>query len=133
MALTETYEHTILALGALALLMFCQLIIVDLVGIKQKHLPGASIEADHSSFLFRSSRAVANINESIGVFILLVLFCILSGASPQYTSYAAWGYVTARFFYTLCYYFNFQILRSICFSLSLFALLALFLIGLLKT
>lgn len=129
MDIVQGYEATILAVGTLACIMFGQLIVVDLVGIRKKHLPGAPVTADHSSFLFRASRAVANINESVGVFILTILFCLFAGGSAQYTAYAAWGFVVARFFYMLCYYFNLQVLRSVCFSLSLLNLLALLVIG----
>ncbi len=123
------YEDTILAMGCMAVLMFIQLIVADVVGIKAKHSPGSAVPSDHDNSLFRASRTMANTNESIAIFILSVLFCIYSNASPVYTAYAAWGFVTARAAYALCYYGNVQLLRSLVFGISLLFLLALLVIG----
>ena len=128
----EAYTAAISALGAMALLMFVQVIVVDVVGLRAKHSPGSAVEADHGNILFRVSRTVANTNESIAVFILALLFCVLSGASPAYTGYAAWAYVIARILFALCYYTNQQTLRSVCFGLSLFSLASLLVTGFLR-
>lgn len=125
------YESTFMALGAMALLMFVQLVFADLVGIKFKHLPGAAIPADHGKLLFRAARTVANTNESIAIFVLAVLFCIFSEAAANHTAYAAWAFVSARLLYALCYYGNVQLLRSVVFGISLLCLLALVVIGVL--
>ena len=92
----QPYNFTIAAIGGLAFLMFCQLIIADLIGIKSKHTPGGTIPTDHNNLLFRARRTMANTNESVGIFILAVIFCILSGSSPDATAYAAWAYVLSR-------------------------------------
>ncbi|MFT4520317.1 MAG: hypothetical protein ACI9JM_002719 [Halioglobus sp.] len=89
MEIAQMYQSTILALGAMALLMLVQLLFADLVGIKSKHIPGGLVPADHESLLFRSPRTVANTNESVIIFVLAVLFCVLSSASPSLTSYAS--------------------------------------------
>lgn len=123
------YENTILAMGAMALLMFVQLIFADLVGVRSKHTPGGLIPVDHEKLLFRSTRAVANTNESIAIFILASLFCIFSNASPIYTAYASWGFVVARLFYALFYYGNLRLCRSATFGISLLFLSALMVIG----
>jgi len=129
MELAQTYSMTVSAMGALAVLMFCQLLIADVLGIRAKHLPGSQIPADHENPLFRAGRAVANINESIAIFLLAVLFCVLSSASANGTGYAAWAFVIARLLYAVCYYLNLQLLRSVMFGLSLLAIAALLAIG----
>lgn len=129
MDIAQTYSYTVAAIGSLALLMLCQVLVSDVIGIRSKHPPGSTVPADHSSLLFRASRTVANTNESIAVFILAVIFCLLSGASPDTTAFAAWAYVVARFLYALCYYFNIQLLRSVMFGVSLLAIVALLVTG----
>ena len=124
------YESTILALGAMALLMFVQLIVADVVGIRSRHSPGSPVPADHKSLLFRSTRTVANTNESVAIFVLATIFCILSNASPVYTAYASWGFVAARLVYAVFYYSNLQLLRSVTFGISLLCLVALIVTGL---
>lgn len=127
-----TYKITIYSLAGLAALAIIQLLVADVIGIISKHVPGTPIVPDHSDRHFRASRAVANLNESVAVFILLVIFCIFSGASPAYTAIGAWGYVTARTVYAALYYLNLQTLRSITFGLSLVFLLSLLMTGLLR-
>lgn len=118
-----------MAVGASAVLLFIQLLIADVIGLKSKHLPGAEIPTDHGNPLFRASRTVANTNESIAIFILSIAFCILSGASAQMTGYCAWAFVAARSAYAICYYANIQLFRSIFFGLSLLSLAGLLFIG----
>ncbi|MEZ5570379.1 MAG: MAPEG family protein [Halioglobus sp.] len=124
------YESTVLALGAMAALMLVQLIVADVVGIRSKHSPGSAVPADHANLLFRSTRTVANTNESVAIFVLATLFCIYSSASPSYTAYAAWSFVASRAVYAVCYYGNLQLLRSVTFGIALLCLLALMAIGL---
>jgi uncharacterized MAPEG superfamily protein len=109
--------------------MFCQLLIADVIGIRSKHVPGSQVPSDHGNTLFRASRTVANTNESIAVFILAVLFCVLSGASASATGYAAWTFVIARFLYAVCYYANWQVPRSVMFGVSVLAIAALIILG----
>lgn len=123
------YESTIMAMGVMAGLMLLQLLIADAVGIKAKHSPGSAVVANHDDFLFRATRTVANTNESIAIFLLASLFCILAHANPAYTATAAWGFVVARAVYAACYYFDFRLLRSVIFGLSLLFLAALLVIG----
>lgn len=125
----ETYSTAVAALGFVAALMVLQLLVADVLGILRKHVPGAPVTADHSDALFRATRAVANTNESIAIFICAFLFCVFSSASPVYTAVAAWAYGVSRALYLLCYYVNLQIARSICFGFSLLALVVLLLVG----
>ncbi len=127
--LAQLYSSSIAALGVFTLLMLLQILAADVVGIMRKHPPGTPVAADHGNALFRVVRTVANTNESVAVFLGGLLFCVLSSASPQYTAYAAWAYVLARAFYTICYYANLQVLRSIGFGFSLLALAALLIVG----
>ncbi len=129
MEFVSEYSVAVSAVGVMALLLLIQVLVVDVVGLRSRHMPGSSIEANHDDLLFRVTRTVANSNESVAVFILAVLFCILSGASPDYSGYAAAGYVAARVAYAACYYSNLQTLRSVVFGLSLLFLAALIAVG----
>ena len=125
----HTYSSAIASLGGLAALMLVQLLISDVFGIVNKHVPGTPVEADHGNALFRVSRAVANTNESVAIFICALLYCTLGYAHPLYTAYLAWAFVLARALYALCYYTNLQTLRSLCFGVSLLILLAMLIVG----
>ena len=129
MEIAQTYASTVAALGTLSFLMLCQVLVVDVLGIRAGHQPGAQVPVDHDNLLFRASRTVANSNESIAVFILAALFCLLSGASPETTAYATWAYVAARLAFACCYYLNLKLFRSIMFGLSLLSVAALLVIG----
>lgn len=129
MEVAHMYESTIMALGAMALLMFLQLVFADVVGLRSKHTPGGAIPVDHKNILFRSARTVANTNESVSIFLLASIFCILSSASPAFTAYASSGFVISRLVYAIFYYTNMQLWRSVAFGISLLCLLALVAIG----
>ena len=126
MDLVHTYQSSIAGLGALVLLMFIQLVAADLIGVKNKHVPGSSIPSDHNLLLFRASRTVANTNESIGIFILAFLFAVLSGAAASVVAYSVWGYVITRLIYAIFYYLNLQTLRSVAFVFALLSIAVLF-------
>ncbi len=123
------YTLLVSATGFMALLLLVQVLVVDVLGLRAGHTPGTPVAPDHRDALFRATRTVANSNESIAVFILAVLFCIFSGASPDYSGYAAVAFVVARTLYAICYYGNLQILRSIVFGISLLSLAALIATG----
>ncbi len=123
------YESTILAMGVLAVLMLTQLLVADAVGIKAKHSPGSTVIPNHDDFLFRSTRTVANTNESIAIFLLASIFCIFSQANPTHTAIASWGFVASRAIYAACYYLDFRLLRSTSFGISLLFLVALLVVG----
>ena len=127
--LVESYSGAALALGAMAVVMLVQVLIADVVGIRRRHLPGSPVAADHADALFRVTRTVANTNESIAIFLAALLFCMLNGADPGHTTYGAWAFVASRIAYAACYYANVQLLRSVCFGLSLLSLLAILIIG----
>lgn len=132
MDIMQTYEVTIYAIGVMALLLFFQILVADVVGIVSKHTPGSAIDGGHGDLLFRVSRTVANSNESIAIFVLATLFCILTGASVTYTAYGAWGFVISRALYAICYYSNLQLLRSVMFGFSLLCLAGMLVVGFLQ-
>ena len=129
MDIITSYTYTVYAIASLASLMLVQLLIADIVGIRLKHIPGSTIPSDHNNFLFRASRVVTNTNETIAIYILAIVVCVFSNASPQITAFISWAFVIARLCYALCYYCNLKILRSVIFGISLLALIALLVTG----
>ena len=129
MELMKVYSTTIAAFGAMAFLMLCQVVVADVIALREKHLPGSQIPSDHNNLLFRVSRTVANTNETVAIFAFSALFCVLSGVSASTAAYASWAYVVARFLYAVCYYLNLQLLRSAMFGVSLFSIAALLVAG----
>ncbi|NJO12894.1 MAG: MAPEG family protein [Gammaproteobacteria bacterium] len=115
---------------AIAALFLVQLLVLDLTGIRAKHVPGTPIPADHNSFLFRATRAHANTNESIAAFILLTVIAVFASASSAWTNVSAWVYVAGRLGHMLCYYADLRAARSVAFAVSLLALLSLLLAAL---
>ncbi|MCF6219882.1 MAG: MAPEG family protein [Robiginitomaculum sp.] len=119
------YHLTGVAMAAAGALMLLQLLVADAAAIKAKHIPGTPVEPNHENFLFRASRSLANMNESVAVFIIFALVGILSAADPLWLGRLAWVYIAARAAYMLCYWFNIKLMRSVFFGISLFALLGL--------
>ncbi len=127
--LLNSYELTVYSWGALALLMLVQMTVADVFGIRAKQTPGPPPEQNPDNPVFRASRTVANMNESIGVYLVVILFCIFNGADATYTGYLSWGFVVSRVVYAVCYYTNQQTLRSTVFGISLLALVGLLGLG----
>ena len=125
----SAYSESVIALGVLAVLMLVQLLIADVIGIKQKHIPGTSVPSDHKLLLFRATRTVANTNESIGIFLVAFVFAVLSGASTSWVGYSVWGFVIARAIYALMYYADRRMMRSIVFVFVLLSMLSLIAAG----
>ena len=120
-ALTH-YEPTIIMLGTTGILMLVQLLVADAVGMLRRHKPGHPVEADHTDFLFRATRALGNTNESVAIFVLLALSGMLSGASPGWLNLYAVAYVAARVVHMLAYYAKQGMVRSSAFAISVVAL-----------
>lgn len=121
----SAYHLTGIAMGLTGGLLLLQLLVADIAGMKVSRIPGAPIEPDHSNFLYRASRAMGNMNESIAIFIIFTLVGILSGANAEWLGRFAMLYVVSRVAFTLCYWMNIKMLRSVCFGISLIALLGL--------
>jgi uncharacterized MAPEG superfamily protein len=131
MEFIEPYKITILVMGLAGLTLFLQLMVVDVIGIKTKHTPGHPISADHNNTHFRVSRALSNTNESVAIFILFVLFAILSSANAQWLNISAVVYLVGRIAHMLFYYLNLKLFRSVSFGVSLIGLIAMFVISIL--
>lgn len=125
MELIVAYHLTGTAIAAAGGLLLLQLLVADVAGVRAKQMPGTPVEPDHENFLFRATRALANMNESIAIFIIFALVGILFGADAKWLSWAAWIYVAARTAYMLCYWFNIKLMRSVFFGVSIFALMGL--------
>lgn len=122
------YTPTVFAMLATAALFLVQLLVLDVASIKTRHVPGTPVQADHASFLFRATRAHANTNESVAVFILLTLVAIFTSASPAWANACAWLYLAGRLGHMLCYYADLRIARSVSFAVGLIALFSLLLV-----
>ncbi len=121
----SAYHLTGIAMAAAGGLLLLQLLVADMAGMRAKQMPGMPIEPNHENFLFRASRSLANMNESIAIFIIFALIGILSGADAKWLGLGAWIYIAARTAYMLCYWFNIKLMRSVFFGISLLALLGL--------
>ncbi|NRB41781.1 MAG: MAPEG family protein [Pseudomonadales bacterium] len=132
MEFIEPYSITILVMGLAGLTFFMQLVVVDVIGLKARHTPGHPIPANHNDFLFRASRTLSNTNESVAIFILFVGFSILSSANPEWLNISAMVYLAGRIAHMLFYYSNLKLCRSISFAVSLFGLMAMFVVGILS-
>lgn len=130
MELFDPYKITILVSGLIGFLMLIQIIIADLVAIKEQHTPGYPIKSDHNSFLFRAARAHGNTNESIAIFILFAFLGVLSESNAVYLNLFSVIYLVGRIAHMCCYYANFRLARSIVFPFSLIGLIGMFVVSL---
>ena len=124
-----THSASISALLAMGALMLLQILVNDVAGIVRRKIPGVSVTESHHDFLFRSSRVVANTNDVGVAFLMLVVSCMAASTNPAFVAMAAWSFVVARLTYMVCYYANWQTMRSISFGLSLIALFGLLFIA----
>ena len=115
-----------LGLGAACLV---QALVADVAAIRAHHTPGMPVTGGHDDFLFRATRAQANTNESLSVFVVLSLAGILLGASPWWTNRLAWGFAVGRFGHMLAYYADLRSLRSASFGLGFACLVGLLVVG----
>ncbi|WP_256871078.1 MAPEG family protein [Shewanella sp. Scap07] len=132
MELVSQYGTSVLVLGLSGMLFFIQLLVADITGIKQKQIPGTAITGGHDSFLFRSSRAFANSNETVGILVLFILFSIFSSANPTWVNNLSLVYMLGRIGHMMCYYANFQLMRSVSFVVSAIGLVGIFVSGILR-
>lgn len=123
------YTSALAACVTLGGLIFMQVLVADFAGIKAKHVPGMPVTDGHSSFLFRAVRALANTNETLGLFLLLMFAALLLQASAAWVNGLAWAFVAARGLHMVCYYARWGTARGIVFGVSLLALLGLLICG----
>lgn len=119
------YTSSLSGLVSLAVLTVIQFAVADVAGIRAKHVPGMPIADGHQSFLFRATRAHANTNENLPLFLLLVTCCLLLAAGPQWTANWIWVFVAARAAHMACYYADWRTLRSVAFVVGSVAQLGL--------
>lgn len=128
----EPYRTTVLVMGLTGLMLFIQLLVADVIGLKAGKTPGYSVDADHNSLIFRASRAFSNTNESVSIFILFACFALFSSANPDWLNTSALIYLSGRIAHSAFYYTNIQLCRSIAFGISLIGLVGMFVAGLLQ-
>lgn len=125
------YDWTVLSFGLIGGLLLAQVLVSDVISIVAKHSPGAPVNADHSSLLFRVHRAHANTNETLAGFVVLTLFALAARANPEWLNGLAMTYIGARLAHMTFYYANLKSLRSVAFGISLVALVGILVAGLL--
>lgn len=128
----EQYQISVLIFGLTGLMLFIQLLVADVVGIKTGHIPGTIVEQSHGNVMFRVSRVFANSNESVGIFIIFLLFAFLMSANATWVNASAVVYFLGRLGHMMFYYANLKTLRSVAFGVSLLGLFGIFVSGLLR-
>jgi len=123
------YAPAVLSFGVVGGLLLLQLLVADVLGIVRGHTPGANVEADHDSIMFRAARAHANTNETVAAFIVLVSFAVVSSADPKWVNIFCIAYVIGRIGHMCCYYADLRKLRSVFFGISFVALIGILLVG----
>lgn len=119
------YKPTLAALAAMGGLLLIQLSVADFFGIRERHPAGHPVTPDPAKIFFRTTRAAANTNESIAVFILLALAGILIAANAVFLNGFAWLYVAGRIAHMIAYYANQARLRSAFFGVAVLGLVGM--------
>ncbi len=119
------YDWTIAALGLTGVMMLIQCVVADVAGMKVGHKAGRPVPADVGSFHFRATRALANTNETVAIFIVLALAGILSNANSGWLNGGAGIYLASRIGHMGCYYADQRTARSAMFAISLVGLLGM--------
>ncbi len=115
------YTSALAACVTLGGLIFIQVLVADVAGMKAKHVPGMPVTDGHASFHFRAVRSLANTNETLGLFVLLLFAALLLQANAGWVNGLAWGYAAARGMHMVCYYARWGIARSVAFGAGLLA------------
>ena len=115
------YHSGVVGLLVLSVLVAIQFAVADYAGIRARHVPGMPVTEGHGSFLFRATRAHANTYENLGFFLLLVLVCVFTGASPKWTNILIWVFVAARAAHMSLYYADLRNPRSAAFTIGAIA------------
>ena len=123
------YASTLAAFVCLGGIFLLQVLVSDVIAIRAGHVPGTPTAGGHGDLLFRTTRALANTNENLAIFILLSLSAVLLGASATWTNRLAWTFVLARAGHMLAYYADQRALRSAIFTLGVVALLGLLVVS----
>ncbi|BCE03368.1 MAPEG family protein [Marinicellulosiphila megalodicopiae] len=125
----QEYFLTFVALIVIAFIFLLNVFIFDATSIIKKQQPGFPIEPNHESFLFRSHRALSNLNETLSLFLILAFVGILMQVNSNWLGFSALVYSISRFLYVVCYLFNIKLMRSMCFGIGLLALCCMFVVN----
>ena len=123
------YGSTLAAYVWLGGLYLLQALVADVVGIRGGHVPGMPVTTGHGDLLFRATRAQANTNENLPIFLLLSVAALLLGASATWTNRLVWTFVLARAAHMLAYYADLRPLRSAMFTVSTVAIVGLLIVA----
>lgn len=123
--LVATQLYALTAAVTLGFLILIQFLVVDVVSMRSKQVPGMPVTGGHESFLFRATRAHANTSENLGVYLLLFFCALLLGADARWTAVAAWTFTAARAAHMACYYADWRTARSAAFAVGLLAQIGL--------
>ena len=123
------YASTLTAFVCLGGLFILQALVADVVAIRGGHVPGMPITTGHDDLLFRATRAQANTNENLPIFILLSVSAVLLGASTTWTNRFVWAFVLARAAHMLAYYADLRPVRSAMFGIGTVALIGLLVVA----
>lgn len=121
----DGYEALLSAGLGVAIWAFVQLLIADVIGLRRGHIPGHAVACGHDDALFRAVRAVANLNESLAIFVLALVIALGVGADPWWSAACAWVYLAGRIGHGICYYSDWRMARSLAFGISLLGLVGL--------
>jgi len=119
------YFTTLAAWVVLGVLVLVQVLVADVAAMRSGHVPGAAVTGGHDVFLFRATRAHANTNENLALFLLLSVAAILLRASAPLTNGFAAVFVASRAVHMLAYYADQRTLRSTAFVIGLVCLIGL--------
>ncbi|HSW14128.1 MAG TPA: MAPEG family protein [Solimonas sp.] len=126
--LAATQFCALAAALTLGFAILAQFLVLDIAGIRSKHVPGTPVTGGHDDFLFRAARAHANTSENLGLYLLSFFCALLLGADPRWTAGAAWTFTAARIAHMGCYYADLRMARSVSFAIGLLAQVALLLL-----
>ena len=127
--LLAPYGSSLAGFICLGGLYVAQSFVADAVAIRAKHVPGMPVTTGHDDLFFRATRAQANTNENLGVFLLASLAAILLAANAWWTNAFVWTFVAARLAHMLAYYADQRLLRSTAFSVSVVAVIGLLVVA----
>ncbi len=114
-----SYHGALSVLAATGLMMFVQVLVADVAGMRAGHQPGHPVAADRASFHFRATRALANTNESVALFLCLAVAGVLLGADSGKLNAGAYVYLAGRLGHMAMYYADIAVARSIAFAVAL--------------
>jgi len=123
--LATSYSSVLAAWVAVGLLYIVQAVVADLTAVRLKHAPGMPVAGGHDDPLFRVTRAQANTNENLPLFVLLTAAAMLLGNAPGATANCAWAFVVGRVIHMLAYYADLRPIRSAGFVIGFVAMCVL--------